>query len=427
VGRSALTILAAVALPTAARAAGPGPFAVAPYLQELGSTQVEVRVELEPPAPAKLVLTPGAGGTAVEVSAPASAFPTLRATGLTPATRYTYVVEVSGATARGEFVTAPPDDARTPFTAIAYGDNRSDRAAHAAVVAAMLRAPADFLLHTGDFVADGGEPSQWRAFFDVEAPLLASRCVFTAVGNHELVEAGAATYLRYFGSRRPGEEQLFNRTMRWQFTRFFFVNAFQGWRPGGATSSWLSSELAKAENEPGLSWRVIVLHHGPYSSGPHGPNPLIAPAVVDEWVRRKVDLVVAGHDHLYERGAARGLRYLVTGGAGAPPYPVEHVLPTTRKVEPSRHFVELRFATDAVRVVARRVDGTILEETGFAEGRSWDDDPPKTAPAPPSVAAPPSPPPRSACGCAVVGAAEGSAAVVTAAGALLLLRRRRRR
>ena len=34
----------------------------------------------------------------------------------------------------------------------------------------------------------------------------------------------------------------------------------------------------------------------------------------------KVELVLAGHDHIYERGEGGGLKYVITGGAGAPLY-----------------------------------------------------------------------------------------------------------
>ena len=97
----------------------------------------------------------------------------------------------------------------------------------------------------------------------------------------------------------------------------------------GPTRAWLDKALADADNEPGLVWRVIVVHHGLWSSGPHGGNTLMRDANLGDVFRaHKIDLIISGHDHIYERGFADGLAYLVSGGGGAPVYRV-------KKAEPS--------------------------------------------------------------------------------------------
>jgi hypothetical protein len=177
-----------------------------------------------------------------------------------------------------------------------------------------------------------------------------------------------------------------------------------------------------------------VVHHGPWSSGPHGGNSKLLDARVPELLAaHKVDLLLAGHDHIYERGEHGGsapLKYVITGGGGAQLYPIEHRQVTTRKAEPAYHFVELTTTQDALRVVAHRLDGTTLESCGFAHGQSWDCDPPPRSEAPGAAPAPApeeTSTPSSRCGCALPGAPAGAAAGVALALAALGVAARRRR
>src|SRR5262249_10176343 len=149
---------------------------------------------------------------------------------------------------------------------------------HAAVVRQMGTATGDFLVNTGDMVADGREPSDWQTFFDIERELLRDRCVFAAVGNHEIKlgdPRGEGAFLRYFGRDDAGSEprRLYG-SFRWSNTRFFLLNAMDTWT--GDERSWLRAELERALTEPGLLHRMVVLHHGPFSSGKHGPNQRLA-------------------------------------------------------------------------------------------------------------------------------------------------------
>lgn len=355
-------------------------FVVSPYLQALGATSVTVKLELPAPAPAEVQIT-RAGDPApslVVKSEGARAFHALRASGLAPATAYNYVVSAGGARSeRGRFTTAPTD--ARPIRFLVYGDSRSDPAAHAAVVRAMTAAPSDFLINTGDMVARGNEPEDWRAFFAVEAPLIRDRCLFAAVGNHELYlgsKDGEVAFLRYFAGAEGGQEltRLYG-SFRWGSARFFVLNAMDGWT--GPERAWLRGELDRALNEPGLTHRFAVLHWGPFSAGKHGDNPALREGDVIAMMRdRKVDLVLAGHDHTYERGTGHGLKYVVSGGGGAPLYPSRRATREAAVFEAAYHFVEVAVDGDRVTTIARRVDGGVIDRCGFTGAGGWDCDKP---------------------------------------------------
>jgi 3',5'-cyclic AMP phosphodiesterase CpdA len=425
-------------------------FRKGPFLQEVGPTSATVRFELASKGEASVDVAP-AGDAHADAGVDAHAhahittsdhlddtFHSVRIEQLAPATRYTYVVKAHGATSKGELVTAPTEGSGAPFTFLVYGDNRDDHESHAVVVRAMKQTPSDFLIHTGDFVATGASASDWQTFFDIEEPLLRDRCVFACVGNHELFQdSAAANYARYFGpspSADAGAPKLYSTT-RWSNARFFFLNAFDDWS-GGEQRAWLEKALAASDKEAGLVWRFAIVHHGAWSAGPHGSSPRLASARIPELLASHgVDLMVSGHDHIYERGEADGIRYIVSGGGGAPLYRNLKALPSTHKVEAAYHFIEVAVADAAVKLVAKRADGSILERCGFSKAKGWSCDAP---PAPAASSAPPtpalkpsepesSPTSPSRCACDAVGRPAGTIGGGASALALFLFRSRRKK
>jgi hypothetical protein len=316
-----------------------------------------------------------------------------------------------------------------------YGDDRSDETAHASLVHALLETPSDFLVNTGDIVADGGSADDWRAFFRIEQPLLRDRALFLSIGNHELYDDRAGSnFARYFGyADATGTPQPFGTT-RWGSIRFFFLNGMHDWK-GGTERQWLENALKVADSEPGLVWRIAVVHHSPWSSGPHGGNAKLQDAGVPQLLgAHGVDLLLAGHDHIYERGDGGPFKYVISGGGGAPLYALELPQTTTRKAESTFHFVDMTATGDVMHLVAHRLDGSILESCAFTKGHPWDcDAPPKSvAPEGSRASVPPETPAGSSrCACSVPGAPGGSTAALlltlAAAGAALAGVARRRR
>ena len=410
------------------------PFNKGPYLQSLGMSGVTVKVELDAPGPASLeVYAAGEGRRVAEAkSADSRDFHVLRAEGLTPGTSYDYrVLRGDVKSELGHFTTAPPDNA--PFRFLVYGDSRSDADAHTAIVRGLLAAPGDLLINTGDMVLAGKDPADWISFFAIEGPLLRDRCVFACVGNHELSRgdpAGEVAFLRYFsGADERGERARLYGSFRWSNTRFFLLNAMDTWT--GEEREWLRGELARAMDEPGLVHRVAVLHHGPFSSGPHGGNGALTGAgIVPILANGKVDLVLAGHDHVYERGDGAGLKYLISGGAGAPLYEHKQSAPQTIAFESVHHFIEVTVDGPSVKTLARRVDGSVIESCGFLGAGPWQCDAAQASPSPIATSAPRGAsgwPAKRSCGCSVPGDPGAAPAPLAAALALLALGARRRR
>ncbi len=364
-------------------------FESGPYVANLSAHSVIVRVETE--AAEQLTLTVEPGGKRVTDDAPKSNIHSLAIDGLDPKKTYRYTVQSSrGGKEDGTFTTAPADDDKADARFVLFGDDRGGVATHELIAKRVADEPIDFLVNTGDLVADGRIGSQWESFFDIEDKLLRDHCMFTAIGNHELVQENGASYLKYFGTAEEQQKHVFYTTFRWGFLRFFVLNGEGSFL--AEDRAWLDRELQKADTEPNLLWRFVLVHSGPFSSGLHGDNEKQHGAEVPKLLREHhVDFILAGHDHIYERGASDGLRYVVSGGAGAPLYPVKHVRASARKVESAYHYVVFEVGTETGKLTAKRLDGSVIEEVGFTKHNMWNDDGPAIAPASTQATAPGTP------------------------------------
>jgi acid phosphatase type 7 len=144
-----------------------------------------------------------------------------------------------------------------------------------------------------------------------------------AVGNHEYGVDGAGGYFRYFG-RVAGPPLGY---YSYDLGAWHVVVLNSNCRPAGGCAAgspqerWLRADLAAHPTACTLAYA----HHPRFSSGLHGSDETL----VDLWralYRARADLVLAGHDHDYERfgpltptgrpDARRGLRQFVIGTGG---------------------------------------------------------------------------------------------------------------
>lgn len=117
---------------------------------------------------------------------------------------------------------------------------------------------------------------------------------FPAIGNHDCVEdPGCGPYLEYF------EVPRYYRQMLGPVELFVIdsnTDAPDGTSPTSKQGQWLKQGLAEST----ATWKIVVMHVPPISSGRHGSTNegkyMAWPFC--EW---GADALLAGHDHLYER------------------------------------------------------------------------------------------------------------------------------
>jgi 3',5'-cyclic AMP phosphodiesterase CpdA len=129
---------------------------------------------------------------------------------------------------------------------------------------------------------------------------------------------------------------------------------------------WFDDALSRSTNQ----WKVVCLHHPPHSSGWHGSTPGAADRLAPILSRHAVDLVLAGHDHHYERThPIDGTTYVVSGG-GCKTTPVR---PSDISVVAQSTLQFMQFEVEGDRLVgeAIRPNGSLVDrfELRAREGR----------------------------------------------------------
>lgn len=74
--------------------------------------------------------------------------------------------------------------------------------------------------------------------------------------------------------------------------------------------------LEETLDDSPATWKIVALHHPPYSAGYHGSDEAAREAFSPLFERYGVQLVLSGHDHDYQRSKViNGVTYVVTGAA----------------------------------------------------------------------------------------------------------------
>jgi hypothetical protein len=136
---------------------------------------------------------------------------------------------------------------------------------------------------------------------------------FPTLGNHDCNTDNCQPYLDYFSL--PGNERYYDFT--WGPVHFFSVNSDSREPDGVGRSStqgqWFMNAMAASTS----AWKVVYTHYAPYSSGYNGSTDWIQWPFA-EW---GASVVMAGHDHDYERLLVDDIPYFVIGLGGGEFYP----------------------------------------------------------------------------------------------------------
>ena len=274
-------------------------------------------------------------------------------TNLAPYTVYHYQVSSNGYVLGGDnaFRTAAPLT-QAAFSFVALGDTRTGHVAHQGVINRVVALAPDFVLHTGDFVADGGSAAEWSTFFEIERDLLRQSPLFGTPGNHEL---NSDLYFDAF--HLPGNERWYSFDYGNAHFVALQIDGYADYAPGSAQYAWLENDLAAADER----WKIVFFHWPPYSTGAHGSYKPVRYALGPLFARYGVDLVFNGHDHDYERSIADGVTYVVTGGGGAPLRGQVGDGPYSQYFASVHHCVSIAVDGGTLTVAGVQPDGTLFD------------------------------------------------------------------
>ncbi len=184
-----------------------------------------------------------------------------------------------------------------------------------------LYSQPDVVAIVGDSQYADGVYSDFMASYDKSWGRLKSR-TRPAVGNHEM-HTGGAGFSEYFGEL-AGPRSTFYYSYdvgTWHVVVLNSNCAAVSCSAGSAQERWLRADLAAHP----ARCTVAYMHHPRFSSGDHGNATEVRP-LWDALYAGRADLVLAGHDHDYERFAkmrpdgsvdeVNGIRSFVVGSGG---------------------------------------------------------------------------------------------------------------
>ena len=248
-------------------------------------------------------------------------------------------------------------------TLIVYGDQRftdpanakvTDPVARRLLVRRIAEENPDGILLNGDVPYSGENVDDYRIFHnETSAWRDATLNVFPALGNHEF-HGDPNLALEHWWRAFP---ELRNR--RWYSAQIgkaiytISLDSDASLLPGSDQQRWLDGQLKALPKS--IKFVFISLHHPPVAdvqtriNVSHNPRP--NEIALRDFLAGMVGglhaqiIVCAGHIHNYERFSEGGVTYLVSGGGGASPVPVERTPDDLYQSTdfPNFHYVKFEF------------------------------------------------------------------------------------
>lgn len=190
----------------------------------------------------------------------------------------------------------------------------------------------DFVFHCGD-LTPFGQSNQYDEVISALETFTVP--VYTTVGNHDIREGGGDRYLQHFDSSTysfnsgPVHFTIFN-TSTSDISETEMI--------------WLENDLSQSSSEI----KFVFTHIPPFdprTGSDHGMlNTTTAERLMTLFEAQSVNTVFTGHIHMYNESVRNGVRYVITGGAGASLYASE-------EEGGIYHFVNVTLAETGVEIV----------------------------------------------------------------------------
>lgn len=316
---------------------------------------------------------------------------------LKPNTTYRYDLECSDQSIEGSQLHSESNIFTTPanspkeFSFIAYGDSRDgspNPVRHAKITRNFLKHSPAFVVSTGDLLIGGetASPSLFSAdwtsnFFQPLAGIFGTIPYHLTVGNHDQ-DSPAVTegVLSVF----PRLKQSMYYGFRYANTHFIIMHVAERMREFQAQKQWFLEELKKASD---ADRRIVFLHVSPFTNGKYRNMSWTLDGREDflkACVDNRVDLVLSGHDHSYQRFHPlrstemdkHSVLFVVTALAGTNPYHASESAYTAKVVNKKDHFCVVSVNAEKLVLTAydnhnQPFDRTEIPKTIRDLGKVW--------------------------------------------------------
>lgn len=253
---------------------------------------------------------------------------------------------------------APPLDG-VPVRVAVAGDvgTGEDAARRTAVAMDNLEGKSEYaaLLLLGDNVYPNGDPAELgRTVFEPFADVLdGGTQLLPVLGNHDVRD-----------DHGDAQAEAIGMPARWYATRIddVLIVCLDSNRPDDAEQlAWLDSTLQSTD----ATWIIAMMHHPPYSGGSHGSSLDVRANFSPLFERYGVQLVLAGHDHDYQRSRSiNGVTYVVSGGAAK--LRPANLADFTEVAWSTYHFVDVAIWPDRLELRAVDQSGAVIDSVTLA-------------------------------------------------------------
>lgn len=294
-----------------------------PYLQSVTPTSVLVHWRTDIPAPSR-VFYQAKGKVLAALDTAQVVDHVLALTNLKPATKYAYQIDSQTFDSNRYVVTAPAFGSKESVRIWALGDFGDGSASQKAVMKSIEgftqgNRPDAWIWLGDNAYSNGKEEEYQKNVFDVyQTAFMQNLPIYPSPGNHDYAgkhDPSLPPYFKIFNmpvagqaGGVPSQSESYYSVNYGQVhlvaldTEMRDVNGSQFMDGKGLQYDWLKADLAANK----LPWVVVYFHKPPYSKGSHDSDTELDMKHLRENVnplfeQYKVDLVIAGHSHVYER------------------------------------------------------------------------------------------------------------------------------
>lgn len=180
----------------------------------------------------------------------------------------------------------------------------------------------DAIITTGDNTQNEGcvpwTDSVWK-YYARDAAGTPTPQLWPTLGNHDYTDPGAGldNYRKafpYLPTDADPQQRWYTKVVG--LTTIYSINTESTPEEFEAQRVWLKKTLAEQRAAHPDNWNLVLFHRPAYTSGTHEPMRNMRPETGWDYRAWGADIVMSGHQHIYEDIVVDGMHYVTTGLGG---------------------------------------------------------------------------------------------------------------
>ena len=230
-------------------------------------------------------------------------------TGLSPNTTYSFkVCNNNSCSSTGTFTTAKTKGNKDPFSFVYLTDSQVphiDTLIKNANAVFQNCPNTKFWIHCGDLVWHGELLNEWKDFFNAQQYWFLRKPFAPVIGNHDRGGTNNTNFKHHFNIDNFGTSDIYGSTYTYIYgdAQFFGINGELYWDnityiP--ALTTWMQNQI---NANPNIKWRIVYFHKSAYTGTAlqtDGSTKQWRDNIVQHFDALNIDLVLFGHDHVYQ-------------------------------------------------------------------------------------------------------------------------------